>query len=114
ARAGLHEQTCARALRIGERAAHVAKQLALEERRRHRGTVDGDERLIAARRQVVQRARDQLLAGTGLAGDEHGRIAVGDAAYELDRLANRGARPGDAVDRHVAIRGGAQALYLAT
>jgi len=43
--------------RTGERAAGVAEQLALEQRRRHRGAVDRDERLVRARRLIVQRAR---------------------------------------------------------
>ena len=111
--AGLHEQAGARPLRVGERAADVTEQLALEERRRHRGAVDRDERLLAARRQVVERARDELLAGAALAGDQHGRVAVGDAADQLDRLADRRARARDAVDRHVAVGGRAQALDLA-
>ena len=34
----------------------------------------GDERLARARRVVVDGARDQLLAGAGLAGDEHRRV----------------------------------------
>ena len=100
--AGLHEQPGARPLGVGERAADVTEQLALEQRRRHRRAVDRDERLVAARRQVVKRAGDQLLAGAGLAGDQHGGVAVGDPADHLDRLADRGARAGDAVDRRVA------------
>ena len=43
------EEPLAVAARVGERAAHVAEQLALEQGRRHRGAVDGDERRLAAR-----------------------------------------------------------------
>ena len=54
----------------GERAAHVAEQLALEQRLDHRRAVDGDEAAVAARAGAMQRAGDQLLAGAGLAGDQ--------------------------------------------
>ena len=57
--------------RAGERAAHVAEQLRLEQRFRDRRAVHLDERHLALRAVVVDRARDQLLAGAGLAGDEH-------------------------------------------
>ena len=50
----------------------MAEQLALEQRLDDRGAVDGDEAAIAARTGAMQRARDQLLAGAGLAGDQRG------------------------------------------
>ena len=53
----------------GERAAHVPEQLALEQRLDDRRAVDGDEAPVAARAGAMQRARDELLAGAGLAGD---------------------------------------------
>ncbi len=87
---GAHEQAGASAVRIGEGAAHVTEQLALEERRRHRAAVDRDERLVAPVGELVHRARDELLAGAGLAGDEHGRIAHRDSLRELERLLDRG------------------------
>ena len=62
----------------------MTEQLALEERCRHRRAVDRDKRLLATRREVVQRAGDELLTGTGLAGDQDRRIAIGDAADMLD------------------------------
>ena len=91
----------------------MAEQLALEERRWHRRAVHGDERLVAAGRQIVKRASNQLLTGTGLAGDQHGGVAIGDPADHLDRLADRGAVAGDAVDRDVAVCRRAEALDLA-
>src|SRR5216117_265801 len=57
----------------GERPALVAEQLALDQRLGDRRTVDGDERPVAPVGKVVDRARDQLLAGATLAIDEHGR-----------------------------------------
>ena len=44
----LHEEARARAARVGEGAARVAEQLALEQRLGHRGAVDGDERPVRA------------------------------------------------------------------
>ena len=49
----------------------MPEQLALEQRFGQRRAVDGDEGLAATRREVVDRARHQLLAGAGLALDEH-------------------------------------------
>src|SRR5690606_24714551 len=57
--------------RAGEGALDVAEQLALEQVLRDGAAVDGDERPVLARRAAVDLAGDQLLAGAGLAGDEH-------------------------------------------
>ena len=58
----------------------VAEQLALEQRLGHRRAVDGDERARRLRRlRWWMRARDELLAGAALAGDEHRRVGLGDA-----------------------------------
>ena len=63
--------------RIGERAAFVAEQLRLQQLCWQGSAVQLDEGLVAARAVEVQRARDQLLAGAGLAHDQHrGRLAV--------------------------------------
>ncbi len=72
--------------RAEEPAAHVAEELALEQRVVDRGAVDGDEPAIAPRTDGVQRARHQLLAGAGLAGDErqpHVRRQAPDHAEEI-------------------------------
>src|SRR4029434_7435424 len=61
-------------LPIGDRpreaAPDVAEHLALEQLRRDRRHIDRDERRIGARAQPMDRAREELLAGSGLAGDE--------------------------------------------
>ena len=44
------------------------------EPRRQRGAVQLDQRTVAPARGVVDRARDQLLAGSRLAEDQHGRV----------------------------------------
>ena len=61
-------------LRVGERALRVTEQLALEQRLGHRRAVDRDERPVLAPRPLVDRARDDLLAGAALAGDQHRRV----------------------------------------
>ena len=67
----------------GEGAAGVAEQLALEQVGGDRGAVDRDERPARAPAVLVDGARHQLLAGAGLAGDQHGGVAVGDEADHL-------------------------------
>src|SRR5207237_8813943 len=57
----------------GERAFFVAENFALEQRLRNRRTVDGDEREGGARAELMDRLRDELLAGARLRGDEHRR-----------------------------------------
>ena len=57
----LLEAALARADRAGERAAHVAEQLGLEQRLRNRAAVERDEAVRAARAVVVDRARDHSL-----------------------------------------------------
>ena len=56
----------------------VPEELALEELGRQRGAVHLDERPVAPRRSLVDRARDQLLADAALAANQHGDVAVGD------------------------------------
>ena len=50
------------ARRAGERAFAIAEELTFEEIARHRGAVEGDVRQFRARREIVDRARHQLLA----------------------------------------------------
>src|SRR6185312_7260640 len=57
--------------RTGERALLVTEQLALDQLGRDRGAVELHERAIRALGVLVDRARDQLLAGAVLSGDEH-------------------------------------------
>ncbi len=56
--------------RAGERAAHVPEELRLEQGLRNRGAVHLDERHLALRAVIVDRARDHLLAGSGFPRDE--------------------------------------------
>src|SRR5688572_31763462 len=50
----------------------VTEELALEQRVRKRGAVDGDERVGGARARGVDGAGDEALARAGLAADENG------------------------------------------
>ena len=52
--------------------------------------VDGDERAVLALAVVVQRARDQFLAGAGLAGDHHRQIGLHQARERAVDLLHRG------------------------
>ncbi len=109
--------------RAGERAALVAEELGLEEPLRDRRARDRDEGLLAAGRAVVDRARDELLAGPGLAEHEDRRVGGGDLAdlleHPVDRLARADepvgiARPAEVLlERLGAGAGGAGATALA-
>src|SRR5262249_12759087 len=83
------EQAAARRERAGERAALVAEQLRLEQRLGQRGVVDDHEGPRGPRAGAVNRARDQLLAGPGLALDQDGRVErrhARDELVDLDHL----------------------------
>ena len=60
---GLLEAAGAARVGAGEGALLVAEQLGFDQVARDRRHVDGDERAVAALAVVVQRARDQFLAG---------------------------------------------------
>ena len=103
----------------GERAAHVAEQLGFEQRLGHGGAVHLDERHVALRAAIVDRARDHLLAGAGLARDEHRAPRLGDDFGRPDDLLHPPAAADDAVviELGVALADevpvlGAQALVL--
>src|SRR4029453_7432442 len=74
----LLELSDSRRRRSGERAALVAEELAFQKFRWEGGTVDLHERPLPARRALVDRPRNQLLADAALAADEHGDVAVRD------------------------------------
>jgi hypothetical protein len=83
------ERALARRDRAGERALLVAEQLALDQRASDRAAVHHDERRGGARRQQVQGPRDHVLAGAGLALDQHGRVGRRDALHQSEDLAHR-------------------------
>ena len=77
--------------RAGERALLVAEQLALEQRLGDGRAVDRDEAPVAAGRRLVQRARQQFLAGARLAEQQHRRRG---GAHPFDHAADLAASPG--------------------
>ena len=82
----------------GERAAHVAEQLGLEQRLGDRAAVDRHEPLRAARAVVVNGARDELLAGAGLAGDENRAAGLRHGLEQLEQLPHHLALADDALE----------------
>src|SRR6185295_8223396 len=75
----------------GERALHVAEELALDELVGDRGPVHLDERTVGARRRAMERARDELLAHAALAEDEDARVRGAGAGDLRAEAAHRGA-----------------------
>ena len=97
----------------GERALLVAEQLRLHQLGRQRAAVDGDERTAAARARLVDGARHQLLAGSGLSFQKNGHGARRHAtSAQNDALHDRA--PMDDLVELGSLRGqtGAQTLQL--
>src|SRR2546430_4081023 len=90
----------------GESASLVPEQLALQKLSGHRGAVDLDEWPGPAGGEVMDRACDELLAGSRLARDEHGDVDAGRLAEDLARLQHLGAGP----ELHLASDPSAQLL----
>ena len=80
--------------RARECAADMTEELGLEEVLRNRRAVDADERAVRSRARPMDRARDDFLPGAAFTGDEHGRIVLGNARHQGQRLAH-GAALGD-------------------
>ncbi len=88
---GVLEPPFALAVGAGEGAPDVAEELAFEDVLAQSGTVQGDERLVAARAVVVDRLGDEFLAGAALAGDQDGGRGRGDLAEPGDDGVHRAA-----------------------
>ena len=101
---GVADDAAAVALGVGEGAAHMAEQFGLDHRIRNRAAVDGDERFAATRAQVMQGARGELLAGAGLAAQQHGGVDGRPLLQPGQRMAKRG-RLADQVEHHPVGRG---------
>ena len=85
---GRLELALGRVERAGERALLVAEELAADELLGDRAGVHGDERAVAAAASVVDRARDELLAGAALADDQDRRHRRGDALDPREDVAH--------------------------
>ena len=89
-------------MRAGKRALLVAEQFRLDQFARDGRHVDRHERTVAPPAVVVQRARDQLLAGARFAGNEYRQIGLREPRHDpVDILHRRGA----AHERELLIRG---------
>src|SRR5206468_8928977 len=55
----------------------VTEELRLEELRRDRAAIDTDERTLATRARLVDRAGQELLARAGIAIDQHACVGIG-------------------------------------
>ena len=91
----------------GEGAFFMAEQFGLEQVFGHRTAVDGDEWHVFSWAGLVDRARQQVLAGAGFAGDQYPCIGLGDQQRLLQAFFHRRAA-GDDVAVPV-LRGAAQA-----
>ena len=89
------------ALGAGKGAALMAEQLRPDKPGGERGAIDGDERSAADRRQLMDDARQQILADAGLAGDQDGQVAGGKGFGLLDDVGHGGATPHHAVEMPV-------------
>ncbi len=78
--------------RAGEGATLVAEELRFEQGIGQRTAVFGDEGLGGAAAFVMDGARHHFLAGTGLAGDQHGQIVRRDAGDQIAHCIERTAR----------------------
>ena len=73
---GSAEEALAPRRGTGERTLHVAEQHRLQHALGQRGAVDRNERLVVARRSVVDGTREHFLAGAGRAIDEDGDVRL--------------------------------------
>ena len=87
---GLLKAAAAHGLRAGKSAALVAEEFALQQVFGDGSGVDGHKRAIGARGMLVQRARHQLFAGAGFAGDHHRDVALAQAADGTEHVLHGG------------------------
>jgi hypothetical protein len=86
----LDEEPLARQASVGEGSSRVAKELALEERLRHGGAVDRDERAVGASAPRVNGTSHQLLPGPTLTGHQDRDLGLGHSLNELKCLRHPG------------------------
>src|SRR5712691_10401232 len=78
---------------VGERSSSMTEQLALDQAVGKSAAVYGNERKTLARAQVVDGARDQLLAGPGLALEQNRGVTSGEALRQFKYVQERGRLP---------------------
>ena len=97
-------------VRAGERPLLVAEQFALQQRGGKPGAMDGHQRLLGPRAQVVDRLGDHLLARAGFPLDEHRRARRRHLLHQLEhrphprRLPDHVLQPKTSVQLPVKIR----------
>src|SRR4029077_11327544 len=96
-----------------ERALLVPEDLAFEERLGNRGAVDRNERKSGARAELMNRLRDELLAGPRLARDEHRRARRRRLLDDLVDLPHLGAVADERAERTMLAQLAPQRLHLA-
>src|SRR5262249_42973866 len=77
----------------GERSFFVTEQLALQKPERNRSAIQLDESALAALAQLMDRAGNQFLGGSGLAQDQNARIGRRNNGYKLQHGFQSGALP---------------------
>jgi hypothetical protein len=85
---GLLEDALLLLARAREGALLVAEERALDELRRDRTAVDAHHRLRPAQATLVDQPRQDLLAGSGLALQDHRDLRLGEAGHHLQDLAH--------------------------
>src|SRR5439155_1074736 len=91
------EEAAMRPIGAAECAPDVPEERAFEECFRQRGAVLGEERSASPWAVIVDRAREELLAGSGLALEQHARACLRGALGEKERVLDRGTLSDDAV-----------------
>ena len=81
---GLAALACA-----GEGTLFVAEQFALQQGFRKGTAVDGDERKVAPRAELMHALRDHLFAGAGFAQHEHGGVRLCIATHQRTHALDR-------------------------
>ena len=76
------------------------------------GAVDGDERAVRAAAAIVQGARDELLAGPGLALDQHNRVDWSEIFDEPVDLLHGGTRSDHVLERGAVFDAAAERAHL--
>ena len=98
--------------RAGERALGVAEELRLDQIFRKGGAVDLDPRPIGPAAPLVERVRDQLLAGAALTDDQHARVRVGDGRHRFEHALDRRRAAEDLAVGHLLHEAAAQVRVL--
>ena len=76
-------------VRASKSALFMTKQVALDQRFRNRGAIDGNVRTVPARRELVNELSRDLFSGPAFTGDQDRYIRGGDTFDQAHELAHR-------------------------